>query len=75
MELLSGAAQALGSSPALVLIPPEVLESGWRQFGVPDRVAYVSMPEIVLNRSRIVAVANELVSGTVPEHVGMNLEG
>jgi hypothetical protein len=32
------------------------------------------MPKVILNRSRIVAIAGELVSGTMPQHVRMNLK-
>jgi len=33
------------------------------------------MPKVILNGSRIVAIARELVSRTVSQHVRMNLKG
>jgi hypothetical protein len=33
------------------------------------------MPKVILNGSRIVAIARELVSRTMSQHVRMNLEG
>jgi hypothetical protein len=33
------------------------------------------MPEVILNSSRVVAVARELVSRTMSKHVRVNLEG
>src|SRR5215469_18418835 len=33
------------------------------------------MPEVILNGSRVVTVTGELVSGTMPQHVGVDLKG
>jgi hypothetical protein len=33
------------------------------------------MSEVILNGARIVAIARELVSRTMPQHVRMNLKG
>jgi hypothetical protein len=33
------------------------------------------MPKVILYRSRIVTIAGELVSGTMPQHVRVNLKG
>src|SRR5207237_1100324 len=63
------------SKSAACLIPPKVLEPCRRQFRVSDRVADIPMPKVILYRSRIVAIAGELVSGTMPQHVCMNLKG
>src|SRR5207249_11719853 len=57
------------------LIPPKVLEPCRRQFRISNRVADIPMPKVILNGSRIVAIARELVSRTVSQHVRMNLKG
>jgi hypothetical protein len=57
------------------LIPPKVLEACRRQFRISNRVADIPMPKVILNGSRIVTVARELVSRTMSQHVRMNLEG
>jgi len=57
------------------LVSPKVLEPCGRQFRVSDRVADIPMPKVILNGSRIVAIARELVSRTMSQHVRMNLEG
>ena len=48
----------LGASTTL--IPPKVLESVGRHFGVPDGVLNVLVPEVVLQGSRVVAIVGEL---------------
>jgi hypothetical protein len=60
---------------AFELISPKVLEPCRRQFRISNRVADVSMPEVILNCSRIVAITSELVSRTMPQHVRMKLKG
>ena len=57
------------------LIPPKVFEPCRRQFRISNRVADIPMPKVILNGSRIVAIARELVSRTVSQHVRMNLKG
>ena len=47
------------------LIPPKVLEPCRRQFRISNRVADIAMPEVILNRSRIVAITSKLVSRTM----------
>src|SRR5204862_3563438 len=51
------------------LIAPKVLEPGRRQFRISNRVADITMPEVILNRSRIVAITGKLVSRTMSQHV------
>ena len=41
-------------------VPPKVLEPVGRHFGVPDRVLNVLVPEVVLQRPRVVAIVREL---------------
>jgi hypothetical protein len=57
------------------LIAPKVLEPCRRQFRISNRVADIPMPKVILNGSRIVAIARELVSRTMSQHVRMNLKG
>ena len=59
----------------IYLISPKVLEPCRRQFRISNRVANIPMPKIILNGARIVAIARELVSRTMPQHVRMNLKG
>src|SRR5260221_454693 len=63
------------SKSAACLIPPKVLEPCRRQFRISDRVANISMPKVILNGSRVVTIAGELVSRTMSQHVRVNLEG
>ncbi len=45
---------------------PKTLEPPRRQFGVPRRILNIAMPEIGLDRTRVVAIVGELVAaGTV----------
>src|SRR5215475_13633983 len=62
----------LGASTTL--IPPKVLESVGRHFGVPDRVLNVLVPEVVLQGSRIVAIVGELEPTGVAKHVRVDGE-
>src|SRR5262249_20152576 len=57
------------------LIPPKVFEPRRRQFRISNRVADIAMAKVILNGPRIVAIARELVSRTMPQHVCMNLKG
>src|SRR5262249_39309543 len=56
------------------LIPPKVLEPVGRQFGVPDRVLDVPVPEVVLQRPRVVAIVGELVPTGMAKHVWVDGE-
>ena len=50
-------------------LPPEILESVRRQFGVPDGVLNVLVPQVGLQRPGILAVVRELVAARVAQHV------
>lgn len=56
------------------LVSPEILEPVWTQVRVADGVRYVAVPQIMLNRPRVLAVVDELVTSRVAEHVRMNRE-
>jgi hypothetical protein len=51
------------------LIPPKVLEAVGRQFGVPDRVLDVLVPEVVLQGPRVVAIIGQLEPAGMAKHV------
>jgi hypothetical protein len=70
-----GSLVSCGSGRRWRLIPPKVLEPRRRQFRVSNSVADVPMPKVILNGPRIVAITGELVSGTMPQHVRVNLKG
>jgi hypothetical protein len=53
-------------------ISKKFLEPLRRQGGVARRILDVAMPEIRLDRPRIVAVICELVAAGMAEHVGMS---
>src|SRR5262249_51090807 len=55
-------------------VPPKVLESVGRHFGVPDRVLDVLMPEVVLQGARVVAIVGELEPAGMAEHVRVDGE-
>ena len=55
-------------------LPPEVLETSRRQFGVPDRVLDIAMTEISLQSSRIMAGIGQGEAAGMPEHMRMCLE-
>jgi hypothetical protein len=55
-------------------ISKEFLEPQRRQGGVARRILDVAMPEIRLDRSRVVAIVGELVAAGVPQHVGVRLD-
>ena len=46
-------------------VPPKVLETVGRHFGVPDRVLDVLVPEVVLQRPRVVAYLGGLDAASV----------
>jgi hypothetical protein len=56
------------------LVPPKVLESVGRHFGVPDRVLNVLVPEVVLQRPRVVAIVGELEPAGMAKHVRVDGE-
>src|SRR5262249_39713489 len=55
-------------------VPPKVLEPVGRQFGVPDGVLNILMPEVVLQGPRVVAIVGELEPAGMAEHVGVDRE-
>ena len=55
-------------------IPPEVLEPIRGHLGIPDGMHDVLVPEVVLQRARVVPVIRELVPAGVAEHVWMDRE-
>jgi hypothetical protein len=56
---------------SLLSIPKKLLEPLRRQSGIARRILDVAMPEIGLDRTRVVAVVGELVTAGMPQHVGM----
>ena len=55
-------------------VPPKVLESVGRHFGVPDRVLDVLVPEVVLQGPGVVAIICELEPAGMAEHVRVDRE-
>jgi hypothetical protein len=45
-----------------------------REGGIARRVLDVAMPEIGLDRTRVVTIVGELVAAGMAEHVGMRLD-
>jgi hypothetical protein len=62
------------SHPEVRSAPPKVLEPVGRHFGVADRVLDVLVPEVVLERSRVVAIVGQLKSTGVAKHVWVDWE-
>ena len=60
-------------SPA-AYVPPKVLEPVGRYVGVPDRVLDVLVPEVVLQRTCVVAVVGELEPTGMAQHVWVDRE-
>src|SRR5262245_63923276 len=54
---------------------PEILEPSGRQLGVAHRVLDVLVPEICLQRARVVASIGQRVTGRMAEHVRMDRKG
>jgi hypothetical protein len=52
------------------LIAPEILEPICRQFGVAGGMLNVAVPQIMLDRPRVLPVVGQLVAGGVAQHVG-----
>jgi hypothetical protein len=61
-------AEVAGSSP-------EVTEAVEGKLGVANGVLNILVPEIVLQRSGVVAIIGELEAASVPQHVGMHAKG
>src|SRR5262249_42291600 len=55
-------------------VPPKILESVGRHFGVPDRVLDVLVSKVVLQCARIVAVVGELEPAGMAKHVRVDRE-
>ena len=55
------------------LHPPEILEARRTQLGIADCVLNISVPEVVLNGSRIVAVIREFVATSMAKHIKRGL--
>src|SRR5262245_37961089 len=53
---------------------PKVLEAIGRHLGVPDRVLDVLVPEVVLQRPRVVAIIGELEPTGMAQHVRVDRE-
>src|SRR5262249_55674997 len=50
-------------------VPPKVLESVGRHFGVPDRVLDVLVAKVVLQGPRVVAIIGQLEPAGMAQHV------
>jgi len=61
--------------PATDSILPKSLEPFRTELGIAHGVRDVSMPEILLDRSRVVPFVRKLVAGRVAQHVRMDREG
>src|SRR5262249_49958897 len=55
-------------------VPPKVLASVGRHFGVPDRVLDVLVAKVVLQGPRVVAVVGQLEATGVAKHVWVDRE-
>src|SRR5215468_2771693 len=55
-------------------VPPKVLETVGRHFGVSDGVLNVLVPEVVLQGPRVVAIVGELEPTGVAKHVWVDRE-
>src|SRR5262249_27841451 len=62
------------SRPEVRSAPPKVLEPVGCHVGVPDGVLNVLVPEVVLERSRVVAIVGELEPTGMAKHVGVDRE-
>ena len=56
------------------LVIPEAIETIRSQFRVTHCVLNILMTHIVLNSPGVVSLVGQLVSATMPEHVGVNRE-
>jgi len=66
---ISAAIRALGSPPHVRSVLPEALEPVCRELGVSHRVLNVLVPQIVLQRARVLPVVGELEAAGVAQHV------
>ncbi len=57
------------------LILPKSLEPLRTELGIAHCVRDIPMPEVLLDRARVVPFVGELVAGGVPEHMRMDREG
>ena len=57
------------------LIAPEILEPICRQFSVAGGMLNVAVPQIMLDRPRVLPVVGQLVAGGVAQHVRMDRNG
>jgi hypothetical protein len=55
------------------LIAKEFLEAMRRQCGIARRILNIAMPEIRLDRTRVMAILGELVTAGMAQHVGCAL--
>ena len=55
-------------------VPPKILESVGRHFGVPDGVLDVLVPEVMLQGPRVVAVVGQLEPTGMAKHVWVDWE-
>ena len=55
-------------------VPPKILESVGRHFGVSDGVLNVLVPEVMLQGPRVVAVVGELKTTGMAQHVWVDRE-
>ena len=56
-------------------VAPEIFEPVRRHLGIPNRVHDVLVAHVMLERSGVMPVVGEFVTGGVPEHVRVNREG
>ena len=56
------------------LVSPKVLESRGRQLRVADRVLDVLVTQVVLDRTRIMAIVGQLVACSMTQHVRVDGE-
>ena len=68
---LNFAAAAIRNLPS---IAKKFLEPLRRQGGIARRILNIAMPEIGLDRARVVAVIGELVAAGMAQHVGVRLD-
>ena len=55
-------------------VPPKVLESVGRHFGVPDRVLDVLVSKVVLQGARVMAIIGQLEPTRMAKHVRVDRE-
>jgi hypothetical protein len=61
-------------SPKAASIPKEFLKPLRRQSGIARRILNIAMPEIGLDRPRVVAIVGELIATGMAQHVGVRLD-